>query len=303
MAVQEGQSANIPEIGATQAPVLINKSGTSQKNTGQKIATHVVLIILSVIFIIPFFWMVTGSLKTDAQLNAFPIVWFPDLITLQNYIYGLQAVPFLLYVGNTLFICALSIIGAVFSSAFVAYGVSRIDWPLKTPLFIVILGTTMIPFYVTMVPLFTVFRSIGWVNTYLPLIVPSFFGIPLYIFLLRQFFLTIPKELTDAARVDGANELIIFWRIILPLAKPALATVALFQFLGSWSDFLGPLIYLSDPMRYTVSLGLTFFQGQYSTEYGALMAASTVMLIPVIILFFFAQRTFIQGITLTGVKG
>jgi multiple sugar transport system permease protein len=215
----------------------------------------------------------------------------------------LQAEPFGLYIINSLIICFFSIIGALFSSSFVAYGLARIDWPLRTPLFVVILSTTMIPFYVTMVPLFTLFRAMGWVNTYLPLILPSFFGVPFFIFLLRQFFLTIPKDLSEAAKVDGANELVIFFRVVLPLAKPALAAIALFQFLNAWSDFLGPLIYLNDASKYTVSIGLTFFQGQYTTEYGALMAASTVMLVPVILLFFFAQKTFIQGITLTGVKG
>ena len=301
MAVQ-GQ---ISDVDVSRQATIVTDKVTSGRPVSlmQRVITHAVLVILSVIFIIPFFWMVTGSLKTDSQLDAFPIVWFPDTITLQNYIYGLQVVPFAQYVGNTLLICLFSVIGAVFSSAFVAYGISRINWPLRMPLFVIILATTMIPFYVTVVPLFTLFRSMGWANTYLPLILPHFFGAPFFIFLLRQFFLTIPRELSDAAKVDGANELSIFFRIILPLAKPALATVALFQFLNSWSDFLGPLIYLSDPGKYTVSLGLTFFQGQYSTEYGALMAASTVMLIPVIILFFFAQRTFIQGITLTGVKG
>ncbi len=269
----------------------------------QKIITHVVLIALSLIFIIPFFWMVTGSLKVDSQLSAFPIVWFPDPVTLEHYLYGLTVVPFGLYVINTLLICLFSVIGAVFSCSFVAYGLSKINWPLRTPLFVIILGTTMVPFYVTMVPLFSLFRTLGWVNTYLPLIVPHFLGVPLYIFLLRQFFMTIPNELLEAARIDGANELRIFWSVILPLSKPALATVALFQFLNSWSDFLAPLIYLSDTSKYTVSLGLSFFQGQYSTEFGALMAASTVVVIPVVILFFFAQKTFIQGITLTGVKG
>ncbi|GCE08563.1 carbohydrate ABC transporter permease [Dictyobacter aurantiacus] len=301
MAIQENlypQDLEIIRPGTTQR----DETNITAKPRTQVLA-HIALVVLSILFIIPFFWMVTGSLKINTQLSAFPIVWFPDPITLEHYIYGLQAVPFGLYVLNTLTICLFAVIGAVFSCSFVAYGLARIDWPLRTPLFIIILATTMIPFYVTMVPLFTLFKTWGWVNTYLPLIIPTYCGVPIYIFLLRQFFMTIPKELSEAARIDGANELAIYWRVILPLAKPALATVALFQFLGSWSDFLGPLIYLSDSQRYTVSLGLSFFQGQYSTEFGALMAASTVMLIPVIILFFFAQKTFIQGITLTGVKG
>lgn len=298
------QGIYIPEQNEEQALIEARQSASNRRfSIGQRIATHAALIILSLIFITPFFWMFTGSLKTEADLNALPITWLPQTIDLGNYIYGLQALPFALYIVNTLAICLCSMIGAVLASSFVAYGIARIDWPLRTPLFIIILGTTMIPFYVTMVPLFTLFRNIGWVDTYLPLIVPTFFGVPFYIFLLRQFFLTIPRDLSDAAKIDGANELSIFFRLILPLSKPALAAVALFQFLISWSDFLGPLIYLSNQNHYTVSLGLSFFQGQYNTEYGAMMAVSVVLVIPVIILFFFAQRTFIQGITLTGVKG
>ncbi|MBM7785366.1 carbohydrate ABC transporter permease [Tenggerimyces flavus] len=269
----------------------------------EKIVTHAALIVLSVMFLIPFFWMVSGSLKTGEDLNAFPVVWFPDTLTLENYVAGLQVFPFGRYLFNTLIICVFSMIGAVLSSSFVAYGLSRIEWRWRTPLFVILLSTLMVPFYVTMVPLFTMFRGLGWTNTYLPLIVPHFFGVPFFIFLLRQFFLSIPREMSESARLDGANELVIYWRIILPLAKPALAAVALFQFLASWNDLLGPLIYLSDADSYTLSLGLTFFRGEYATQFGPLMAASTVVVIPVIVVFFFAQRTFIQGITLTGVKG
>jgi len=298
------QSISIPEQNQKKAPTRARQDiGERRLSVHQQVVTHAVLIIMSLGFILPFFWMLTGSIKTEADLNALPVIWWPQTIDLGNYVYGLQALPFALYIFNTLVICFFSMVGAALSSSFVAYGVSRIDWPLRTPLFVIILGTTMVPFYVTVIPLFTLFRSMGWVNTYLPLIVPTFFGVPFYVFLLRQFFLTIPRDLSDAAKIDGANELLIFFRIILPLAKPALAAVALFQFLTSWSDFLGPLIYLSNQSRYTVSLGLSFFQGQYSTQYGSLMAVSVVLVIPVIILFFFAQRTFIQGITLTGVKG
>jgi len=194
-------------------------------------------------------------------------------------------------------------VGAVLSSSFVAYGLARLEFPGRTVIFVAILSTLMVPFFVTMVPLFTLFRTMGWTGTYLPLIVPHFFGVPFFIFLLRQFFRSIPNEMTEAARVDGANELRIWASVVLPLAKPALAAVALFQFIASWSDLLGPLIYLSDANDYTLSLGLTFFRTEYSTSFGPLMAASTVIVIPIIILFFFAQRTFIQGITLTGVKG
>jgi multiple sugar transport system permease protein len=284
------------------APSPVRAPGTWNKLV-EKVVAHALLITLSVIFMVPFFWMVSGSLKTGPDLNAFPVVWFPKTLTLENYIAGLQVFPFARYLFNTLVICAFSMLGAVLSSSFVAYGLARIEWRWRTPLFIIILSTLMVPFYVTMVPLFTMFRAMGWTNTWLPLIVPHFFGVPLFIFLLRQFFMSIPKELSESARMDGANELVIYWRIILPLAKPALAAVALFQFLTSWNDLLGPLIYLSDADHYTLSLGLTFFRSEYSTQFGPLMAASTVVVLPVIVVFFFAQRTFIQGITLTGVKG
>ena len=267
------------------------------------ITQHTILIVLSVVFLIPLFWMVSGSVKTIGDMNAFPVVWFPKTLTLENYIYGLRVFPFARYFFNTAVICIASMIGAAFSSAMVAYGLARIQWRWRTPLFAVILGTMMIPFYVTMVPLFQIFRTLGWVNTWLPLIVPHFFGVPFFVFLLRQFFMSIPNEMSESARIDGASEWTIFIRIILPLAKPALAAVALFQFLASWNDLLGLLIYLSDARTYTVSQGLNFFRGEYSTQFGPLMAASTLVVIPVIIVFFLAQRTFIQGITLTGVKG
>lgn len=300
------QQVSLPEMSKERASERVRPGSDvsgRKLSVGQRIVTHTALIILSLIFLLPFFWMFSGSVKTSTELVALPITWWPQTVDLSNYVYGLQALPFALFIFNTLVICVLSMAGAVFSCAFVAYGVSRIDWPLRTPLFVLILATTMLPFYVTVVPLFTLFRSLGWVNTYLPLIVPTFLGVPFYIFLLRQFFLTIPRDLSDAAKIDGANELAIFFRVILPLAKPALAAVALFQFLASWSDFLGPLIYLSDTSKYTVSVGLSAFQGQYNGEYGAIMAVSVILVIPVVIVFFFAQRTFIQGITLTGVKG
>jgi multiple sugar transport system permease protein len=291
------------------APARTNRSaGTSAPGAGtrkllEKIGAHAILIALSVVFLTPFAWMLSGSIKTAVDLNAFPVVWFPKTITFENYIAGVEIFPFARYLFNTMVICAFSMLGAVLSSSFIAYGLARIEWRWRTPLFVLMLSTLMIPFYVTMVPLFQMFRAIGWTNTYLPLIVPHFFGVPFFVFLLRQFFLSLPKELSESARIDGANELRIYWQIILPLCRPALAAVALFQFLASWNDLLGPLIYLSDADSYTLSLGLTFFRGEYATQFGPLMAASTIVVLPVIVVFFFAQRTFIQGITLTGVKG
>jgi multiple sugar transport system permease protein len=221
----------------------------------------------------------------------------------QNYPSGLTFIPFARYLFNTLLICALVVIGVLISCSLVAYGLARIRWQGRNGLFYIIIATMMLPFQVTMVPLFVVFARLGWVDTFLPLFVPAFFGNAFFVFLLRQFFLTIPPELTDAARVDGCSEFGIYWRVVLPLAKPALATVGLFAFMNTWNDYVGPLIYLSDTSKYTLSLGLATFSSQYGSYPGMLMAVTAVMTIPIIILFFVTQRTFIQGITLTGLKG
>lgn len=295
------QISEPPRVAAVAAP-----SGPAiprRRRFLQSVATHATLIVLSVVFGVPFFWMVASSFKTVEDLNSFPAVWFPETLILANYDAGLDVFPFARYLFNTLIVCVLSMIGAVLSSSFVAYGLARIKWRWRTPVFVVIMATLLIPFYITMVPLFQMFRGLNLTDTYVPLILPHFFGVPIFIFLLRQFFMGIPEELSESARLEGANELKIYWQIIMPLCKPALAAVALFQFLTSWNDLLGPLIYISDPDKYTLSLGLTMFRGEYATAFGPLMAASTVVVIPIIIVFFFAQRTFIQGITLTGIKG
>jgi len=215
-----------------------------------------------------------------------------------------QAPMFLVYFYNTLFVAVLGAAGTVLSSALAAYGFSRITWRGRNVLFGICLSTMMVPFAVTMVPLYGVFRSLGWIGTLKPLWVPACFGGAFQIFLLRQFFLTIPQDLSDAARIDGCGEFAIFWRIFLPLSKPALAVVALFHFMWAWKDFMGPLIYLTEKSTFTLSLGLFTYQSQHGgSEWHYLMAASTLMILPVILLFFFTQRTFIQGISTTGMKG
>jgi multiple sugar transport system permease protein len=193
--------------------------------------------------------------------------------------------------------------GTVLSSSLVAYGLARIPWKGRNVLFALLLSTMILPGQVTMVPLFAVFKWLGWVDTFLPLTVPAFLGNAFFIFLLRQFFLTIPNDLTEAARIDGCNELTTYWRIILPLATPALATVGLFTFMNTWNDFLGPLIYLFDDRKFTLSVGLAMFSSQYGSFWGQLMAVSAMMILPILILFFFTQRTFIQGIAMSGIKG
>lgn len=208
------------------------------------------------------------------------------------------------YLTNTLTLCLLTVVGTVVSCSFVAYGFSRIEWPGRNKVFVVVLGTMMIPFPVIMVPLYGVFRDLGWIGTLKPLWVPTLFASAFNVFLLRQFFMTIPKELSEAARIDGCGELRIFAQIVLPLAKPAITVVALFQFLATWNDFLGPLIYLTDQKDFTLALGLQFFQSQAGgTQWHHLMAASTLVVAPVILLFFLAQRVFIEGVSMSGLKG
>lgn len=267
------------------------------------IAAHSALILLSAVFLVPLLWLITSSLKTDKQILRFPPEWIPSPLTFSNYPGGLTFIPFWRYLFNTTFICVLTVGGTLISCSLVAYGLARIRWRGRNVLFYIILGTMMLPFQVTMVPVFVMFAKLGWVDTFLPLIVPHFFGSAFFIFLMRQFFLTIPNELSEAARIDGCSEWDIYRRIILPLSKPVLATVGLFAFLATWNDYLGPLIYLADESKYTLSLGLASFSSQYGSYPGMLMAVTTVITIPIIALFFFAQRTFIQGITLTGMKG
>ena len=277
----------------------------------RRVLTHVVLLALCVPFAMPLVWMLSTSLKTDAQI--FPREGesktlsfhslLPDPVEWSNYPKALKTVPFGTYLQNTLFLCAMNVIGAVFSSAVVAYGFARLKFPGRDALFLVMISTMALPGQVTMIPVFAMFRMLGWYGTFLPLFVRSFFGNPFYVFLLRQFFRTIPEDLAEAARIDGAGEWRIFSRIMLPLAKPALAVVALFQFLGTWNDFFGPLLYINDPSRYTLAYGLQQFMSSYGGKWAQLMAGACVFTVPIILLFFLAQKTFIQGISTTGGKG
>lgn len=221
----------------------------------------------------------------------------------KNYTKGLTFIPFFEELKNTVIISLLSVFGTILSCSLVAYGLAKIDWKGKNLLFMIVLSTMMLPSMVTMIPVFSIFVKLGWIDTYLPLVVPMFLGSPFYIFLLRQFFMGIPKELSEAAKLDGCSEFDIYRRIVMPLSKPALATVGLFTFMAAWNDFMGPLIYLVNESKYTLSLGLAMFTGQYGNEYGMLMAVSTVVTIPIIVLFFFTQKTFIQGMTMSGIKG
>ena len=269
----------------------------------RQLAIHSFLIVLATMWVLPLLWMVSTSLKIDAQVLRFPPIWIPNPVDFANYPEALAYIPFFLYMRNTLIVCGGCIVGVLLSCPAVAYGLSRVRWPGRDVLFLLTLATMMLPFQVIMLPLFVFFKNLGWINTWLPLIVPSFFGSAFYIFLLRQFFMTIPMELSDAGRIDGASEFGIFARIILPLTKPAVAVIVLFEVLFRWKDFLGPLIFLNESRLYTISLGLQQYHTEHFTEWTYLMAASTLVTLPVIIMFLFTQHTFIEGVTLTGLKG
>ncbi len=266
---------------------------------------YAILILFSIAFLFPLFWMASTSLKEQARVMQMPPQLIPNPIDWPNYAEAMQmpGFDFPILLRNTLIYAIVESIGIVISCVLVAYSFARLRWPGRDFFFILTLATMMIPGTVTLIPTFIIFKELGWIGDLRPLIIPGFFGSAFNIFLLRQFFMGIPVELSDAAVVDGASHLRILTQIMAPLAKPAITTVALFEFLWCWNDFMGPLIYLSDESWYTLSLGLYAFRGRWEVRYDLMMAATMVVTLPILILFFFAQRTFIEGIALTGIKG
>ncbi len=273
----------------------------------ERVLVWVILCTGAVIMMLPVAWLVSTSLKEPGQVFRFPPEWIPDPVRWQNYPDALTAMPFGRYVANTLVITVSNMIGVLLSSSLAAYAFARLRFPGRDVIFWILLCTLMLPQAVILIPRYIEFRNLDWVDTWRPLIVPNFFGAGLggvfYIFLLRQFFRTIPRELTDAAKVDGASEFRIYWQIVMPLSRPAVVVVLIFTFLDNWNNFLEPLIFISSPDKFTVALGLASFRGLYATQWHLLMAASTVMILPVVALFFLLQRYFIQGVVLTGLKG
>lgn len=326
---------------------------------GARLGIHLALAAWAIVFLAPFLWMVSTSLKTETSIFPKPgesAQWIPRtdvldphgrrigtydgrpailagtserdpyLVELQdgstvevfpeqfaprqqigfhwsNYVVAFQKIRFFRNLSNTLFICFSTAMGTVVSCSLVAYSFARIPWRGRDATFILVLATMMLPYQVTLIPLFVMFRAFGWTGSFKPLIVPAFFAVPFYVFLLRQFFMSIPQDLSAAARIDGCSEFGIYARIVMPLAKPALATCALFMFIYQWGDFLNPLIYLQDDRQFTLAIALQQFQNQHENLWGPLMAMSTVITLPVIVLFFLTQKTFIQGITMSGLKG
>lgn len=268
-----------------------------RRNTAKMIA-FLFLVVGAAIILVPLLWTVTTSLKTPAEVfgeNFFPTVW-----KWSNYVDAVQVIPFFKYLGNTVFILIPVLIGTVFSAALCAYGFARFNFRGKRGLFLVLLATMMLPGQVTMIPMFLVFKELGWVDSFLPLIVPAFFGGGAFnIFLIRQFMRGIPRDLDEAAFMDGANRWSIFTKVMMPLCKPPLIAVAIFTFMGVWNDFQGPLIYLNSTDNYTLALGLSMFKGMYNIEWNMLMAATVLVMLPALIVFFFLQKYFIEGIAIS----
>lgn len=280
------------------------RSTMSRNDRIWRYLTVALLVIMGTIMIAPFLWLVSSSLKSQVQIFQYPPNLIPNPVQFENYYNALTYKPFGLYLRNTLLIAGLNVIAVVFTSSFVAYGFARLRFPGRDFWFGIVIATLFLPYAIMIVPQFIMFSRLGWVDTFLPLTVPMFFGGGAFnIFLIRQFFRTIPEELADAARIDGCTEFGIYWRIMMPLARPALITVAIFTFLNAWNDLLGPIIFLRSPDNFTVAAGLASFRSVQDVSWDLQLAASTAMIIPVVLLFFFAQRYFIKGIVMTGLKG
>ncbi len=283
-----------------------NILGRSTSRTINKTLIYSLLIISSLVMIFPLFWMISTSLKSLQEISTFPPIWFPPKPLWENYIEALTFQPFALYAKNTIIIAVFYILGNVLSATLVGYGFARLRFPGKNVLFMILLSTMMMPKIVTLIPLFLIFKNLGWINTYLPLTVPAFLGEAFFIFIMRQFFLTIPEDIVDAARIDGASEFGIWWRIMLPLARPAVISIIIFAFQRTWNDVLSPLIYLTDPKKYTLSVGLISFTagtGEGVQYWHWMMAASFTFILPMVAIFLIAQKQFVQGVVTSGLKG
>jgi multiple sugar transport system permease protein len=274
----------------------------SQRRMGH-LLLHILLIILGFSFLIPLLWLASTSLKRGAQVFVVPVQWIPTNPQWYNYVEIFERLPFAKFILNTAIITLLGTLGSVISSITVGYSLARLRWPGRNIVFIVLLATMMLPSTVLLVPTFVMFKYLGWLDTFYPLFVPSWFGGAFYIFLMRQFMMGIPLELDEAARIDGASSFRILWQLIAPLSGPAMAAVAIFSFLAHYNDFMDPLIYLTSNDKYTIALGLYWFAGRWGNLWHLVMAASMLTIAPTLVLFFAAQRYFIQGIQFSGLTG
>jgi multiple sugar transport system permease protein len=293
-----------PRLQESSPPVRVQRAFPWQKYL-LTVSRHALLILVSIAFIFPFYWMVITALKANTQVFTYPVEWWPDPVLWENFGKAINytGFPFFLFLRNSTFYAVSVTVGTVLSCAAVGYGFARLRFPGRNLLFILTIATLMIPGIVTFIPTFILFKNLGMLGGYAPLILPAFFGNAFFIFMLRQFFLGLPVELVDAARVDGAGEFRIFWQIMLPLVQSALLVVAVFTFLYAWHEFFAPLVYLSEKAQYPISLGLFAFRAQRTTEWNLMMAASTLATLPLIVIFFLAQRYFLEGIRMTGLKG
>lgn len=280
------------------------RRGVHFKRVVMQVLTYTMLIGGAAVALIPFIWLVRSSLMGPGQIFTSPPEWIPRPFTWENYTDSLTVIPFARYFLNTMKIELFTVVGTVITSACAGYSFARLRWPGRDLIFGILLTGLMLPYAVTLIPTFIFWQKLGAINTYIPLTVPAWFGGGAFnIFLLRQFFRTIPRDLDEAAYLDGASPFRVLWEIVLPLSRPALIVVAIFTFIGVWNDFLGPLIYLNDDDKFTLALALASFKGIYNAQWGYLMAASTAVILPIVVLFFLAQRYFVTGITLTGIKG
>lgn len=274
-----------------------------RSDRGQQIVLWLTLSVCSLVFLLPLYWMLITAVKTDGAILRVPPTLWPDPITWVHFPEVFEALPFDRFFINSVVIVTLNTLGTVISSALIGYGFARFRAPGSKVLFALVLATLALPGEVTLIPVFLLFRQLGWLNTILPLTVPAFFGNAYFVFLFRQYFRGIHRDLLDAAVVDGANPLGVFWHVAAPLALPAFATTTVFNFLWNWNDFLTPLIYLQDVDHMTVAVGLAYFRGEFGTDWGPLMAASLMTILPVLVLFVFAQRYITEGLMTTGLKG
>ena len=268
----------------------------------QTTLVYLLLVAMAVVTMTPFFWMLSSSLKARNKIFAYPPQWLPDPVVLQNYLDAWNAIPFGRFVLNTLKIAFLSVVGQIVFASLAGYGFARFDFPGKKAMFTMLLAVMMVPSTVNIVPRFYVFKQLGWLNTHLPLIVPSVFSCTFGTFLFRQFMLSLPAALEDAARIDGAGPFRIYWQIMLPLCKPAAGVLSIFTFIGQWNSFFGPFVYLRDVEKMTINVGLAFFRSEAGTDWNLLMAGSVITLLPTIIVFLFSQRYYLQGMVTSGLK-
>ncbi len=292
------------------ATVLTSELATRSRNRRKAIDGawaffwYIVLSLIALALALPLVWLISTSLKTGAQTFVMPPIWIPNPFVWENYPDAFQAVPFGKYFWNTAQIVVFATLGTLLTASMAAFAFARLRFPYREQLFLLVLSTIMLPSIVTLIPTFIVFRWLKWINTLLPLIVPLWMGGGAFnVFLFRQFFMTIPYDLDEAARIDGASSYRIYWSVILPLSKPVVATIAVFSFIHHWNDFFQPLIYLQNPQKWTMAIGLLGFKDLYSTSWNLMMAASTAMLLPLLVLFFFAQRYFVGGIQMSGLAG